>query len=608
MILRELAVRGMPGLAAGRWAFAPGLNAVSGSAAATGGFVQALLSLLFQGDGWAAGGRAGLTFAGRDGGTYSLIAAAGSPPELRRLDGATGRFEPLAAGDGLSRPLALAGLPERGVFDSLFLFADPSVPRSDPPAPPAAGGGRIESRLDELAGGVAGTAQRSPADLRQRLAEAEAELPAALAAEESQARLDDLQQKLAPAEEAFQGIQRLRAELAQIDGELSRLPEIGPEIAAQIERLPQLAHKRDEALRRIADERRELEENARRVRRPIGRLTQDRLFLSGLLGGIGAVVLAAALTGRFPIWRYAALLDIPGFGLAALRASVWLSAAGRERAWERKRALLREGEARARQAFDGDVGQAAALMKALGLATSAELAERVTARNELLARRVGTEAALLAAEQDAAFQAAASQRAALRRQVADEEAKLAEAPPRSAGELQHEISELRAEIARQGAVAAGRAFAEGPFATDAAAELFRRAAEGFGVVLAELVAAVRDRGGRYVEALTGGRLGAPELLPDGTLALSSAGAPAAFARLEGSDRAACLLGLRLALAERWLASRRMFLVIDERATFPDEARRRLVARMAHGLAATAQVFWLGEAAASLASRTVALGS
>ncbi len=616
MVLLELAAQGLDGLGAGRWPFRPGLNAVSGAPAASEAVVRVLVGLFFpetQPFGGPAGARAGVTFVAANGGTYRLVGGTGTEVALSKLDDATSRFMPVETGGGVSRQLRNLGLPERRLFEPLFFFAEvPSAPAAQ--AEPTIGGGGsgrgIESRLAELTADIAETKPKTLFELRQRLSEVEAEERSAHELEQLQFQLDGLQQRLFQAEDSVRAVDQARSEFERIGQELGKMPAVSEEAVAQVARLPQLVQKRDETLRRIAEERLAISPDGGRA--SLAALGQDRLFVASL--GVGAGSLAAAVLGSsfLPGMRWLALLDIPGLGVAVFRACQQLSALRRQEGAARKLALLDEREQRTQRAFAAEAKEAQALMKALGAEGAAELEQRLAERAAMLERQGQASAKLAASERDEGVRAAMAARDDLRREVAELEAKLAAfgGYRRDAAEVRREATALRDEIARQGGAEPAdiELSEDGRPPPDEAAALFRRAAEVFGMTPAMLLQTVRDRAAQYVGALSERRYGAPAFLPDGSVALSRPGSEALpFAQVAEADRRPCLWGLRLVLAERYLFSHRMFLVIDERIAGLDPARGQLLARMAQGLARAAQVIWLGESAASLASHAVVLG-
>ena len=209
MTLLEIAAQGVEGLAAGRWSFRPGLNAVAAPPAAAAGLSRVLQALFFpEAEAFAgpAGARAGITFLAADGTTYRLVGGVGLEVTLSQLDVASSRFLPIQAEGGVPKVLRGLGVPERRLFGPLFLFTPdaaraPGAAPSPVPAeglPQAAPSGRgIESKLSELtAASNVPQKPRSLRDLRARLAEVEVEEKSAQDLEQLQFQLDGLQQKL----------------------------------------------------------------------------------------------------------------------------------------------------------------------------------------------------------------------------------------------------------------------------------------------------------------------------------------------------------------------------------------------------------------------------
>ncbi|MHB8420215.1 MAG: ATP-binding protein [Myxococcales bacterium] len=619
MTLLELAAQGIEGLPAGRWSFRPGLNAVAASpeaAAGLGRVMQALLfpeTVAFSG---AAGARAGVTFLGADGATYRLVGGIGLEVALSQLDPATSRFVPMPVEGGGPRILRGLGLPERRLFAPLLWFAPaeakppPATPGEVPSGTPSGRG--IESKLSQLTAAASVPQKpRTLRDLRARLTEVEAEEKSASELEELQFQLDGLQQKLFQIEDTLKGVERLRSDRDQATQELAKLPAITEEAVAQVKRLPQLIQKRDETLKRIADERLALDEAAQGGG-SLASLGQDRLFVVGM--SVGALSVAGAVVGSgfVPDLRWVALLDIPFFGVATLRLCQQLGAMRSRQGVSRKAALLADREGRTAKTFEAESKEARALMKTLGVEAVTELEERLATRTALLERQQQALERLGAVEVDPEIQQAVASRDQLRQQVEGLEAKLAGfgGYRRDPGEVRQELEELRTEVAKLGGTEPTdiKLALDGRPPPDEAAALLHGAGELFAMTPAMLLSTVRDRAAQYVGALTERRFGGPAFGPDGGVTFARTGAePLPFSLLPAADRDPCLWALRLVLAERWLSNHRLFLWFDERLAAEDEPRRQLLARILQGLARNVQVVWLGGTAQPLANHAVTVG-
>ena len=213
--------------------------------------------------------------------------------------------------------------------------------------------------------------QRGLRELRQRLAEVEVEERAAQELEQLQFQLDGMQQKLFQIDDTLKGVERLRVDQQKATHELSLLPVVTQEAVAQVQRLPQLIQKRDDTLKRIADERATLEGDGTAAP-TLASLGQDRMFVGAISIGAGSVAAAVIGSGFNPDLRMLALLDIPGFGLAVLRACQHISQVRKQQGVGRQLSLLTDRESRTNKAFDSELRDAKALMKQLGVETVGE--------------------------------------------------------------------------------------------------------------------------------------------------------------------------------------------------------------------------------------------
>ncbi len=628
MTLLELAAQAVEGLPpVGRWSFRPGLNALVGPPAAAEGVLRSLLALLFPevvtfpG---APGARAGVTFLAADGGTYRLVGGVGIEVVLSKLDTATNKFVALQTdGGGLARVLRGLGLPERRLFEPLFWLAPPPPP--PPPAaeveveaaselPTASGSGRgIESKLSTLMTGDTNRPKpRGLRELRQRLAEVETEERTAQELEQLQFQLDGLQQKLFQVEDTLKGVEKLRSDKEKSTHELSMLPQVSEEAVAQVQRLPQLIQKRDETLKRIVDERTALQGEDGGSVPTLASLGQDRMFLGAISIGAGSVAAAVIGSSFTPELRLLALLDIPGFGLAVLRACQHLSLIRRQAGVGKQLAMLTDRESRTNKAFENEARDAKALMKQLGAETVGELEERLAIRGALMERQQGAVEKLAELERDENVQSALASRDQLRQQVTEQEAKLQGfgGYRRDASEVRHEIEELHVEIARLGGAAPDdiHLVDDGKPPPDPVAALLRPAGELFGMTPAMLLQTIKDRAAQYVAVLTDRRYSLPAYGPDGGVLLARPNAdPLPVSQVPAPDQEPCVWAMRLALAERYLSNHKLFLLLDERIAAEDAARRQLLVRLLQGLSRAAQVLWLGNGVGAAANHTVQLG-
>lgn len=615
LTLLELAVQGVDGLpSAGRFALRPGFNAVLGGPEAASAFTRTLWALLFS-EGTFPGSpstRAALSLLASDGLTYRFLGAGGSPVTLSRLDPQAGRFEVVTPTGGLSNVLRAWGVPERRLFDALFLLSKYPTPKpaaSSLSGPGPATGPKIESKFAELADQMTAAVPTSPEEIHARLRDIEKEDQEAEQIEQLQFQIDGLQQQLFQAEDALKIFDQVAADVTRIDKELSGMPSISEDLVAQVKRLPQLTLKRDDALKRVVDERLELEANS--GEETFASLANDRLFLGSIVAGAAFIVIAILASQGSPGARWLALVDIPAFGIAAVMAVQRLSEMRRSQGVGRKLAALQEREVRVQKAFETESREVLALMKNLGVEGVGELEERLAARNAMLERRSEAEEKLKRAEAEDAAEGRRVQRDRLRVQVGEIEAQLTGfgGYRRDRGELKKEQEELKTALANFGRSSGSYegALDDGP-PKDEAAGLLRLAGEVFAMSPAMVLQTVRERLAQYMGAFSNRQFTGANFGPDGgLLLLSTAGASVAFAGLPPAEQHATLTALRLCLAERHLTGHRLFLLSDERADGLDDARRDLCAKLMKGLTRYGQVFWIGERGVSVADNQVSLG-
>jgi hypothetical protein len=610
LTLLELAVQGVAGLPeAGRFPLRPGLNAVGGTDEACQALLGTLQALLFpdappiKG---ASGAKAALTFTAGDGQTYRLVGGTSGTLAMSRLDAAVGKFVGLPPDPGPSKVLRELALPERRLFEQLFVLGGPMpapLTRAERPAELRAVAPGIESRFAELADQVGPQKLDSPAAIRSRLAEVEREDSAAAEIESVQFQLDGLQQQLFQAEDALKGLAGLEVEVKRLEDELAAIPDLSEEKLAQIKRLPLLTQKREEALKRLADERTALE--AHQDVRSLASLAGHRLFVASLVVGAGAIAVAVAGSTLLPGLRFVALLDIPAFGISAVVAVQRLSEMRQHEGVGRKLALLGERESRIQKSFAVEAREATALMKSLDVEGAPEIEERISRRAALVKKHEEAKAKLELAQAEDAADGRKALRDRIRVEVAEFEERLAAFGGylRERAEIRRELEALRAQLGKLtgGAMGDMELSLDDSRAADEAAALFRLAAELFAMSPGMLLTTVKDRASQLVSGLTDKRYVSVGFAPDGQVTLQRPGEAAQpFSRLPASDKAMVLLGARLAFVERYLTNHHLFVILNEKTVELDEVRRLLVLKFLKALSRTGQVLWAGPAALQLA--------
>jgi hypothetical protein len=617
LTLLELAVQGVAGLQeSGRFTLRPGLNALGGTDRASQAFLQTLEALLFADGPQLSGGpgaKAALTFLAGDGQTYRLVGVGNGSRAMSRLDSTAGRFVPQPADPPAAKLLRDLGLPERRLFEQLFLLSGPlpvaPVPVERPAELRAASPG-IESRFAELVDQMGANKPSTPAAIRERLTQVEKEDSDAAEIESLQFQLDGLQQQLFQAEDALKGLEGLEAEVKRLDADLASLPDVGDEKLALIKRLPNLAQKREEALKRLTEERITLEQH-----KDVGSLaglTKHRLFVASLIVGAAAIAVAVAGSTLVPAIRFIALLDIPAFGISAVVVVRRLSEMRQHEGVGRKLALLAEREGRIQKTFAVEAREATSLMKSLNLDDISAAEEAVGRRAAVAKRRDDARTKLERAQAEDAAAGRRTLRDRVRAEVTDFEEKLTAfgGYRRDRAEIRRELDSLRAELSKLtgGALGDMELSLDDSRAADEAAALFRQAAELFAMTPGMLLTTVKDRASQLVFGLTDKRCGAIGFAPDGQVTLQRSGeASLLFSGLAPKDKGLVLLAARLAFAERYLASHHLFVFIDEKNAGLDELRGQLVLKLLKGLSRSAQVLWTGQTAVPIADQRVQLG-
>ena len=579
MILLELAAQGVKGVApaAGRLTLRPGYNVLPATDGAA--LAQLVGALLAPGERDAeglprAGGapgapRAGATFACADRRTFRVVRDFSQGAQLHRYEPAQRTFVPLARDlPGIRREMQAAGSPVRGRFDPLRCV-DPADLPSRAPGPTLSRGGPAPAARRQL----------GPDEAVRRLAELRDELERARAAERLQLQLDGLQTRLFQVEKLLEDAGALRdsieravaarGELDKLAAALAELGELEPRLAAHV----RAVEKRDEVLAHVAQERAALDEQAQ-ARAPWP-LWRTPAFFAGLGAGLASVAVGVwgALAGSS--WRYAALFDVPAFGVAAAAA---LRAIGdlelRERSG-RRRALLDDRERKANEGYAREGARVDAVVAALELKGPGGLREAAQRVAEADRGVQAAREALASWEARPETRGAQEEKARLAAEVAEVEKRMAV----EAGGYLRDPRTVEAEMAQvqaDQAAAAPAPPAASPAAparpSDPIAAFLRDGAAAVGEALPVFVGAVGKRAAQLAGALSGGRLGAVLLDERGNLTAQAAGRMCPAASLPPADRDVLFLALKLAAAERELRGQ-LLVVGDAFAGLPVPARR-----------------------------------
>ncbi|HVI76515.1 MAG TPA: hypothetical protein VM683_16135 [Anaeromyxobacteraceae bacterium] len=590
MLLLEIAAQGVKGVSpsGGSARLRPGYNLVPFDGASLRRLLDALFwpsagdaeALLVGGPGRGAQ-RAGVTLLGDDGATWRLVRDFAAGWQLQRLDPQRRAFtsaarEPAAVAEALAERVGVPG-PAQAALLTLSAADLPSR-RGVLPAVSAVSG--VSGARRPLAPGEAG----------KRLVELRAELARAQRAEKLQGRLDVLQSRLFKLEEALREGTRLREEAASAEIALAgsaaaasveaKLGDVEAKLAAHARAVA----RRDDALAKVATDRAALDEAAARGAPPAP--WTDLRFWAG--AGVGILALASGLAlGPGHGLRYLALLDIPAFGWAAWVSLGWVQALEGRSRLGRRRQLLDDHEQKLLQAFDRESADVRAALGALGVATVAELKD---ALQRLADARASAEAARArVCEFEASDEARSAQEERTRVEAELREAEHALAA--EAGGYVRDPRSVEMEIARvevaataprgpepAAAVAPTPATAASP-ARDPLEELLERAAAALGGSPTAAARAAQPRAVQIVGALSAARISGLSVEDRGNLVATVSGRATAAHALTPGDRDLVFLAVKIAFMDRALAAGKRVAVAEDAFAQLPEAARRIAGRL-----------------------------
>lgn len=476
-------------------------------------------------------------------------------------------------------------------------------------APPSGWEGRLEARIEEggqergverrvdaLGGGdalvpegafwilrpnprpiVLGPRERE--ELRALLPKLEAELRAQEEMERLDSQMQALGHELSQLDARLEELERARAarDAAVRKAEPFRAVDIPADIEERIRAFEEAREKKREKVDRI---RSELAKTERLEKESQVDLLRDRRFWVSV--GAGALFF---LVGLFSPWKGLAILSIPAFGVGAGLALAAISTLQQREEAGQRRAFLQERLDAAERADAGAFPEIDALLAATGSADVDEMRAWMRRANEV------EEEVRLAAERLSALEAREENRTAAERraQVAaaieageKQLSALAAGSFRSAGEIRHEMAEIR------------RKLDGGEGAQDLSIAFLEAACRCLGCDRAALLQAVGKRASQLLAALTEERWKSVGWGGSGGMALKGAEGVVRFADLVHEDREAARAALLFAAAEQSAGGAGGIVLLD--APF-DDLDPGLQARLARALR------WLGERGVQIVHRT-----
>ncbi len=532
-----------------------------------------------------AGVRVGVTLAGNDGVTYRLVRDLGGAAQLHRFDAGRRAFALVSQTlPEIARFLATTvGVPPRGRFGALL-----SLSAGDLPSRQAGPG---------LRAGLPAPGPRKPLgpeEARRKLVELRAELARAQAADKLQYRLDGLQSRVFQLEEVIRAGDKIREGVASSEVALVELQPLAEvvdrlgDVDARVAAFEKAAARRDEALRKLAEERGAAGEPAPGAT-PFWRRAE---FWGGVAAGVGAIAVALAGTasGSGGL-RYVALLDVPAFGYAGWVALQWVGELeGSEKAG-RRRQRAGDRERKVLEQYERDTAEVKGVMKALDLATIPDLREALGRLAD--ARAVADEWRHRFAEWESSPEQvkAAEEKEAAQREIDGIESRLAG----EAGGYVRDPRQVELDIAR----IEGEQAAPAP-AVDAPAPRPAPAGEPLQVLLgqasAELKASpagvlrgVQPRVSQLLPALSAQRLAGCQADERGNVLVLAAGKSAPLSSLPPADRDLVFLAVKVGLVEQALAGGRTVAFAEDAFAGLAEPARRVVARLLKQMARTGQI-------------------
>jgi hypothetical protein len=442
----------------------------------------------------------------------------------------------------------------------------------------------------------AARAALTPEQSRKRLALLREELEKAKTAEKLQYQLDGLQSQLFRLEEALKSGAKVREGLEKAEAaraELASVAAVAEKLGDAVARLAafeKATAKREEAAAKVAAERAALAASGSGAPQPFWR---DPPFWAGAGGGVGLALAGAIGATVHPDLRYLAVLDVPAFGWAAWVALRWV---GGVEGWERvarRTRVVDDWERKVEAQFDRDAADVRDAVKALGLASPAELKDALARLADADAVVAEWRKRLADWEASPEAKAALSERSRVEEALRGVEEKLgAEAGGfvRDVRSVEAEIQRLEAEAAAPAAAAPPPiAAAPRPVGGEPIRGLLERAAAALGGSPSAAGRAVAAKASQALSGLSFQRLQAIQVDDRGNVQVQTGGRPVAAMTLAPADKDLVYLALKLALLEQALAAGKLVAVVEDAFSGLTEGSRRFAARLLKQIARPGQL-------------------
>jgi hypothetical protein len=597
--------------------------------------------------------RVGLTVQGRDGQRYRLLHDVHTGRRaLQRLTGDKAENITNAAAEIAQAVTATLGFPQADILRELLFCVKEDLPSQRParanasaaggaagaggtakiekPLPPGFGGAEAPRRTDKplppgfsdegapvLEGG------RTDAELRARLQELEGLLAAQGGVQNLEFELDGLQKKIFEVEARLKPIATLRRSVEQAEEgarQYEAVAQIPADIVEQGERLLQIRADKERDLDRLEESRQQLLEGASTLDksgrlRPFEVAKSDPLVRYGAAAGVGAIVLGFVGAATSTALQWAALLDIPAFGVAVFGGIRVLSRLEAGESVRRRVQRVEDQQRKIEERFQIDEEHVRGLLERHGytLQQLPDLADRLKARDEAAALVESTRAALAEVDQgaDAALLQNELENLQARARAIEDELASSSVGFSSPSDLLAEKQELERRLRGEDPSGghelspAEPAPMADPFqgmlpvataADDDAQRLLELARDVLLGSIEDIAAQVQGRASQILKALADGRYAEVRFGGRGETSVvdAAAGQPIAFGLLPPFDRDVVWLSLKVALIELVVKRERIPVLFDRGLDALADTKGPILQKMLQFLSSSTQVVSISE--------------
>jgi len=578
--------------------------------------------------------RVALTMQDDDGQVYRLVKDLfrGSTA-LTRLDPASNQFAPVSdrPAEILQFLSASLHVPHRDVFEGLFVLRATDLPSKAPKVaapgygeislggsvgdqlgvglPPGGGGGdgpSFRGYTGDDSGADEEVLPDNPEELRRQVQSLEQDIATSKELDSLQFKLDGLQNELFNLNEKLGQVEEFKERVGSLENRLkpyAPLKELPGDFEARIREFEQNQARYDRDKGRLADDRSNWERKAEQA--VPGKLIHERKFLIGMGLGFGGLILGVLGLMSYEPLRWAAFLDIAGFGLVLVTVFQHIDQTMFVERNKRRLDAIDERKKKLDREFELETSMVRRTMEQVDVESVSEILEKFNERGKILNEQNALKEKLKTIRSDQGLAEVETRRDVLKKEIDEVEERLAGSAGMmmSVRDMENRLESLQEKLAMldsgQHPVEAAPASsvaapapetsgqAQGPHATQ---RMMKLAADLFITDLDSLGTRLQARTSQYLGALSNQAYSQIVFGAGGTVSCVSAATNQALpvGQLEPVMQDLCSLALRMSILEHYGTQQVVPVLLDD--SFSDlSAYHDLLGRMLSVIGQSGQV-------------------